>query len=65
MRAVKNECNHFLIPFDTEICCFTVNRILEVCNLEVTKKVYLEKRNEKSRTGKGKSTLLNFIYSMQ
>ena len=48
----------FCVWFDTEICCLTVKRNFKVCNLQVMNKIYLEKRSEKNRTVKEKSTLL-------
>ena len=44
----------FCVWFDTEICCLTVKRSLEVYNFEVVKKKYLEKRNKKAEQEKGK-----------
>ena len=37
----------FCVWFDTEICCLTMKRSLEVYNVEVVKKKYLEKETKK------------------
>ena len=37
----------FFIWFDAETCCLTVKRSFKVCNLEVAKNIYLEKKQQK------------------
>ena len=71
MRAVKmnmvisqfhsNFERVFCIWFDTEICCLTVKRVLKLAIYRLWKKIYLEKSNQESRTGKGKQYFIDLF----
>ena len=60
---MKSFPNFILIlsAFFCLICCLTVKGSFKVCNLQVMKKIHLEKSNQKNRTGKGKKYIIDIL----